>query len=32
MAADILAEYPGIECWGGERDQPKRWLYSAKAN
>ncbi len=30
MAADILAEYPGIECWGGERDQPKRWLYSAK--
>ncbi|MBE0537209.1 MAG: silent information regulator protein Sir2 [Phycisphaerae bacterium] len=30
MAADILAEHPGIECWGGERDLKQRWLYSAK--
>ena len=29
MAADILAEYPGVECFGGERDFDKRWLYSA---
>ncbi len=29
MAADILAEYPGSECFAGERDFAKRWLYSA---
>jgi len=29
MAADILAEYPGMEVLAGERDLPKRWLYSA---
>jgi rhamnogalacturonan endolyase len=29
MAADILAEPPGMEVFAGERDFPKRWLYSA---
>jgi rhamnogalacturonan endolyase len=29
MAADVLAEPPGLEVWAGERDLPKRWLYSA---
>jgi rhamnogalacturonan endolyase len=29
MVADILAEHPGLEVWTGERDLPKRWLYSA---
>ena len=29
MAADILTEYPGLEVLAGERDLPKRWLYSA---
>ena len=28
MCADILAEYPGMEVYGGERDYEKRWLYS----
>ena len=30
MAGDILAEFPGIEVYGGERDYKERWLYSAK--
>ena len=30
MAGDILAEYEGIEVYGGERDLKQRWLYSAK--
>lgn len=30
MAADILAEYPGIELYAGERDENIRWLYSAE--
>lgn len=30
MCADILAEYPGMEVYCGERDYNKRWLYSAK--
>ncbi|MCD6395649.1 MAG: hypothetical protein J7M40_19365, partial [Planctomycetes bacterium] len=30
MAGDILAEYEGIEVYGGERDFKQRWLYSAK--
>jgi rhamnogalacturonan endolyase len=29
MAADILAEHPGMEVCAGERDLPQRWLYSA---
>jgi rhamnogalacturonan endolyase len=29
MCADILAEYPGMEVFAGERDYEKRWLYSA---
>jgi len=29
MAADVLAEHPGMEVLAGERDDPKRWLYSA---
>jgi rhamnogalacturonan endolyase len=29
MAADVLAEHPGMEVLAGERDHPKRWLYSA---
>lgn len=29
MCADILADYPGMEVYCGERDYPKRWLYSA---
>ncbi len=29
MIGDILAEYPGIEVYSGERDYDKRWLYSA---
>lgn len=30
MAANVLSQYPGMEIWGGERDFPRRWLYSAK--
>jgi len=30
MAADILADSPGMEVYAGERDLKKRWLYSAK--
>lgn len=30
MAGDILAEYDGMEVYGGERDFKQRWLYSAK--
>lgn len=30
MCADILPEFPGMECFGGERDTQDRWLYSAK--
>lgn len=29
MCADILAEYPGMEVYAGERDFEKRWLFSA---
>ncbi len=29
MAADILAEHPGMEVLTGERDLPQRWLYTA---
>lgn len=30
MLGDILAEYPGMEVYVGERDFEERWLYSAK--
>ena len=30
MAADVLADSPGMEVYAGERDFKKRWLYSAK--
>ena len=30
MAADILADSPGMEVYAGERDYEKRWLYSSK--
>jgi len=30
MTGDVLAEYPGMEVYGGERDYDKRWFYSAK--
>jgi rhamnogalacturonan endolyase len=30
MVGDILAKYPGMEVYAGERDYEKRWLYSAK--
>jgi len=30
MCADVLAEYPGMEVFAGERDLPKRWLYSSQ--
>ena len=30
MVGDILAEYPGMEVYAGERDLAKRWLYSSK--
>ena len=30
MAGDILAEFAGMEVFGGERDYKERWLYSAK--
>ena len=29
MVGDILAEFPGMEVFAGERDLKKRWLYSA---
>ncbi len=29
MIGDILADYPGMEVYGGERDSNDRWLYSA---
>ena len=29
MVGDILAEYPGMETYSGERDFEQRWLYSA---
>jgi len=29
MVADILAEYPGQECYAGERDIACRWLFTA---
>ncbi|OHB66402.1 MAG: hypothetical protein A2Y76_02425, partial [Planctomycetes bacterium RBG_13_60_9] len=29
MAGDILSGHPGMEVLAGERDLPKRWLYSA---
>ncbi len=30
MAADVLAEHPGMEVYGGERDKKERWFYSSK--
>ena len=30
MAGDILAEYPGMEVFVGERDLKERWLYSSR--
>ena len=30
MAADVLADSPGMEVYAGERDYRKRWLYSSK--
>jgi rhamnogalacturonan endolyase len=30
MAADVLADSPGMEVFAGERDLKQRWLYSAK--
>jgi rhamnogalacturonan endolyase len=30
MAADVLADFPGMEVFAGERDLKKRWLYSSK--
>jgi len=30
MAADVLADSPGMEVYAGERDLKRRWLYSAK--
>ena len=30
MAADVLADSPGMEVYAGERDYKQRWLYSAK--
>jgi len=30
MVGDILAEFAGMEVYGGERDYKERWLYSAK--
>lgn len=30
MAADVLADWPGMEVYAGERDLKERWLYSAK--
>ena len=29
MAGDILAQFPGMEVYAGERDLEERWLYSA---
>jgi len=29
MAGDILAQFPGMEVYAGERDLEQRWLYSA---
>jgi rhamnogalacturonan endolyase len=30
MAADVLADWPGMEVYAGERDLKKRWLHSAR--
>jgi len=30
MLGDVIAEYPGMEVYAGERDFEERWLYSAK--
>src|SRR4030042_1825193 len=30
MAADVLADWPGMEVYTGERDLKKCWLYGAK--
>jgi rhamnogalacturonan endolyase len=30
MAGDVLADWPGMEVYCGERDYKERWLYSAK--
>jgi len=30
MCADILGEYPGQECYAGEKDGSQAWLYTAQ--
>ena len=30
LCADLDAEHPGMECYSGERDEPGRWLHSAR--
>jgi len=30
MVADVLADWPGMEVYAGERDLKKRWLFSAE--
>ncbi|MEW6360350.1 MAG: silent information regulator protein Sir2 [Planctomycetota bacterium] len=32
MCADILADRPGLECYAGEKDRSRHWLYDAKGN
>lgn len=29
MCADVLEEFPGMEVYCGERDYPKRWMFTA---
>jgi len=29
LCADIDPRYPGLECYSGERDKPRRWLHAA---
>lgn len=32
MCADIMAEKPGMELYGGQKDGSKHWLYDAEGN
>lgn len=32
MCADIMASIPGMECYAGEKDGSRYWLYDAKGN
>lgn len=32
MCADLFAEYPGLECYGGEKDGSNFWLFDARGN